>query len=148
MQPAAVANSSKPVLQFSQVPRLWISPAGAVSPLHYDISHSFLVQIRGYKRMLFFSPDQLHRLYCYPETHLLRRRSRVNVCSPDLHQFPLFGDVGALEVVLGPGDCVFFPSVWAHYTESLGENLEEPCGASMSLTFRLQTVLSDCGNVS
>jgi hypothetical protein len=122
---------------------VWVSPAGAVSPLHYDTSHSFLLQVRmtltyspimssvcvslisvycriqphstqidkvtapparmwlwrykvisriqcttvsleallwfllqvrGHKRMLFISPEQLYRLYCYPDTHLLRRR--------------------------------------------------------------------------
>jgi hypothetical protein len=33
-------------LFFSQAPRVWVSPAGAVSPLHYDTSHSFLLQVR------------------------------------------------------------------------------------------------------
>jgi hypothetical protein len=32
------------------------------------------MQMRGFKRMLFVSPEQLYRLYCYPDTHLLRRR--------------------------------------------------------------------------
>lgn len=62
-------------LCFSQEPRIWVSPAGAVSPLHYDASNSFLLQVHGYKRMLFVSPEQLYRLYCYPDTHMLRRRS-------------------------------------------------------------------------
>jgi hypothetical protein len=72
-------------------------------------------------------------------------------------QHPLFAGVGALEVVLGPGDAVFFPSMWAHYTESLGEcvggaaGMEADgiaggssscgscgvCGASVSVTFRV-----------
>jgi hypothetical protein len=33
-------------LFFSQGPRVWVSRAGAVSPLHYDTSHSFLLQVR------------------------------------------------------------------------------------------------------
>jgi hypothetical protein len=83
-------------------------------------------------------------------------RSRVNVCTPDLAQHPLFAGVGTLEVVLGPGDAVFFPSMWAHYTESLGECAGDAagrgakgnagtggsssggvCGASVSVTFRV-----------
>jgi hypothetical protein len=89
----------------------------------------------------------LLRFYC---------RSRVNVHSPDLAKHPLFAGVGALEVVLGPGDAVFFPSMWAHYTESLGECVAEGgetqdstgsssssaatssvCGCSVSVTFRV-----------
>jgi ribosomal protein L16 Arg81 hydroxylase len=122
-----------------------VSPAGAVSPLHYDTSTSFLVQVAGAKRMLFFSPDQLHRLYCYPDTHLLRRRSRVNVIAPDLTKFPLFADAAVLEIVLQPGDVVCFPSYWSHHTESLGQQplsaqgrVADPAGCSMSITFRCQ----------
>lgn len=124
--------------QLSQEPRLWVSPAGAVSPLHYDLSHSFLVQVLGRKRMLFFSPDQMYRLYCYPDTHLLRRRSRVNVSAPDFAKFPLFSGVGALEAVLVPGDVVAFPSGWSHYTESMGEGVVggAAAGCCMSMTFR------------
>ena len=29
----------------SQHPRLWISPRGAISPLHYDSATSFLTQV-------------------------------------------------------------------------------------------------------
>jgi hypothetical protein len=133
-------------LVMTQLPRLWVSPAGAVSPLHYDKSHSFLVQVTGSKRMLFFSPDQLHRLYCYADTHLLRRRSRVNVSAPDVSKFPLFADAAAMEVVLQPGDVVCFPSYWSHYTQSLGQGQPaaegsglHPVGCSMSITFRCQT---------
>lgn len=61
--------------------------------------------------MLFWSPDQLPCLYCYPDTHLLRRRSRVNVHAPlDAARFPLFTRAAAAEALLEPGDVVFFPS--------------------------------------
>lgn len=71
------------VLRLAQAPRAWAGPAGAVSPLHYDASHSFLVQLHGRKRMLFLDPDQLPAAYSYPDTHLLRRRARVNPAAPD-----------------------------------------------------------------
>jgi hypothetical protein len=38
------------------------------------MARTWLLQVRGYKRLLFVSPEQLYRLYCYPDTHLLRRR--------------------------------------------------------------------------
>lgn len=61
--------------------------------------------------MLFWSPDQLPCLYCYPDAHLLRRRSRVNMHAPlDASRFPLFGRAAAAEALLEPGDVVFFPS--------------------------------------
>lgn len=132
--PSTSAGASSPGAgdgggNWSQAPRLWVSPKGAISPLHYDRSHSFLVQLAGRKRMLFWGPDQLDLLYPYPDTHLLRRRSRVNVHRPDLGRFPLLSRAAAREVVLSPGDVVFFPSRWSHYTESLD--------FSVSLTARL-----------
>jgi hypoxia-inducible factor 1-alpha inhibitor (HIF hydroxylase) len=85
------------------------------------------MQVHGTKRMLFWPPGDLPRLYPYPSEHLLRRRSRVNLARPDLGRFPLFRGAGALEVVLQPGDLVFFPARWAHYTESLAASVSITC---------------------
>lgn len=114
-------------MQQSQAARAWVGPRGCVSPTHYDLSHSFLTQIRGRKRMLFWSPDQLPLLYFYPDTHLLRRRSRVNMHAPQAGRFPLFARAAAREALLEPGDVVFFPSRWAHYTESLDFSISVTC---------------------
>jgi hypothetical protein len=66
--------------------------------------------------MLFWSPDQLPYLYPYPDAHLLRRRSRVNMHA-QLEQlarrFPLLQRRAAAaprQALLEPGDVVFFPS--------------------------------------
>lgn len=74
----------------SQVPRLWVSPQGAVSPLHFDASSSFLIQLQGRKRMLFWPPSDLPGLYPYHNLHLLRRRARVDPVNPDYKRFPRF----------------------------------------------------------
>lgn len=63
--------------------------------------------------MLFWPPDQLPCLYCYPDTHLLRRRSRLNMHAPweeQARRFPLAARLAATEAVLEPGDVVVFPS--------------------------------------
>jgi len=132
--------------RLSQPPRVWVAPHGAISPLHYDAAASFLVQLGGTKRLIFFPPDDLPALYPFPDTHLLRRRSRV--CAhvaggggafPLLPSaggggaFPLLPSAGGWEVVLRPGDALFFAPRWSHYTESLGG--EE--GVCTSLTFRM-----------
>jgi len=89
--PGATGETRLPGLpanvRLAQPPRVWVSPAGAVSPMHYDSSHSFLVQLQGQKRMLFLDPDQLPCSYPYPATHLLRRRARVNVAAPDFQRW-------------------------------------------------------------
>lgn len=78
--------------------------------------------------MLLWSPDQLHRMYPYRNWHILRRRGQVDPVKPNLKKFPKFADAHAVEVVLHPGDVLFFPGYWAHYTES--------CTHSVSITCR------------
>jgi hypothetical protein len=73
-------------LRLAQAPRVWASPAGAVSPMHWDASPSLLLQLTGRKRMCFADPDQLPCAYPYPDTHLLRRRARVNPAAPDFER--------------------------------------------------------------
>mmetsp|Transcript_3293 Transcript_3293/g.9462 ORF Transcript_3293/g.9462 Transcript_3293/m.9462 type:complete len:527 (+) Transcript_3293:633-2213(+) len=107
-------------LCWGQQPRAWISGPGSVSPIHYDSSPSFLVQVRGEKRMLFWHPDELPSLRPFPSTHLMRRRC----------QTPLGAAPPPRLATLGPGDAVFFPPLWAHYTESTS--------LSFSITARLR----------
>ena len=45
MRPAG-SGEAQPML-VSQHPRLWLSPCGSVSPLHYDSATSFLTQARA-----------------------------------------------------------------------------------------------------
>lgn len=45
--PIKAAAAAGSALRQTQAARVWVSPAGAVSPTHYDLSHSVLVQVRG-----------------------------------------------------------------------------------------------------
>mmetsp|Transcript_1460 Transcript_1460/g.4392 ORF Transcript_1460/g.4392 Transcript_1460/m.4392 type:complete len:605 (+) Transcript_1460:34-1848(+) len=119
--------------EVAQSERVWVSTAGTVSSLHYDAADSFLVQIRGRKRVIFFPAKDVHGLDCYPIGHPLGRRSRVDLTNPSSgygrHTAFWNGAVHrAQEVVLEAGDVLCFPSKWAHYTESLT--------FSISMTYR------------
>lgn len=124
-----------PRFRRSQAPRLWLSTAGSVSPMHYDRSSSFLAQVCGHKRLVFVPPEQLHLLRPFPDTHMLARRARVPVPLP-AH----VGDGGGRgavvessaqlrgrEVLLEPGDVVFFGPLWPHYTVSEGASASVTC---------------------
>ncbi|GAQ89297.1 hypothetical protein KFL_005080060 [Klebsormidium nitens] len=113
--------------EVSQEPRLWMSPRGAVSPLHFDASPSCLLQVRGRKRMLLYDSRDLPALYPYPDDHPLRRRAQVDPTAPALSAFPAFAEVAALEAALCPGDVIFFPRRWAHYTESQDFSMSVSC---------------------
>ena len=112
-------------LPFSQLGRgdrysqmVWMGPAGTVTPCHIDPYHNLLAQIQGSKRVLLFPPDATPCLY--PSTDPLQpNTSQVDVESPDLAQFPAFGDVAPVEALVGEGDVLFIPRKWWHHVRSL-----------------------------
>ena len=71
--------------------------------------------LRSIERSRLPSPSPARPLAFFPaDTHLLRRRSRVNLLAEasaaGLARFPLFGQATATEALLEPGDAVFFPA--------------------------------------
>ena len=127
-----------------------MSAAGTYSPMHYDCQDSYLCQVRGHKRLLLWPETALDALQPYPEDHHLARRLQVD---PRREHEPARWESDAqraaaatpLEARLAPGDVVYFPSRWAHYTEALpapaaavGVEAEdaEDAGLSFSLGFR------------
>ena len=113
--------------------RLWVSAPGTVSPLHYDLTDSYLCQVRGTKRLVLWPPEtSLGALDPYPPTHAMARRLRVDVAtagSTAQDEGPPEGlddssrleiEATAIEAVLEPGDVLYFPANWAHHTEAVG----------------------------
>jgi tRNA wybutosine-synthesizing protein 5 len=99
-------------------PNLWIGGAGCVSPLHYDMAYNFLVQVKGRKELIIFSPED--SMYLYPSGkqgggHL----SDVNLDNIDIHQFPMYTFAQPFHCILEPGDLLFIPPRWWHHVRSL-----------------------------
>ncbi|KAF8945669.1 hypothetical protein BGZ47_002229 [Haplosporangium gracile] len=70
--PALLASLSLPTetTSFANAPnkdlmRIWVSLAGATTPLHYDRCHGILIQLVGRKRFVVFSHEDTHGLYPY-----------------------------------------------------------------------------------
>ena len=83
--------------------------------LHYDIdlSHVFLNQIHGRKRVVLFSPEQTKNIYRHPYTVA----SYIDVNNPDYEQYPALKKVKGYEIMLYPGETLFIPSGFWHYIE-------------------------------
>jgi lysine-specific demethylase 8 len=95
--------------------KLWVSPGGAVSPLHFDVANNLHAQILGAKRFLLFPPGA--PVYPEPLWSSVPNFSRVDPIRPDLSRFPRFRRAAPLECRLSPGDVVFIPSrYWHHVT--------------------------------
>jgi hypothetical protein len=83
--------------------------------MHYDVdlSHVFLNQIHGRKRVILFSPDQSRHLYHLPFTVA----SHVNILDPDFKKHPALAHVRGQEVMLEPGETLFIPRGYWHNIE-------------------------------
>ncbi|MCY7330278.1 MAG: cupin-like domain-containing protein, partial [Saprospiraceae bacterium] len=78
-----------------------------------DMSHVFLNQIYGRKRVILFAPDQSRLLYRHPFTVA----SYVDVNRPDFGRYPALAFAKGYEVTLEPGETVYIPSGYWHYIE-------------------------------
>jgi hypothetical protein len=97
--------------------KLWMAPAGTVTPLHFDVAHNFHALLSGRKRFLLFRRRDWPRLYPEPLTSGVPNFSRVDPLRPDLARFPRFAAARPVEYTLEAGDALVLPGgVWHHVT--------------------------------
>ena len=75
---------------------------------------NFLVQVKGKKKVVFFSPSDALNLYIIGD-----KSSVLDIDNPDLSQYPLFANATRYECELNPGDVLFIPSLWFHNVVSI-----------------------------
>lgn len=100
---------------FSSVLR--ISSQQLVLWTHYDIMDNILVQIRGRKRVVLFSPEDC--LYLYLEAD---KSKIIDLDEPPdqlFYKYPLLAEAVRYECVLEESDSLFIPSLWFHNTKAL-----------------------------
>ena len=98
-------------------PFMFFGGAGCKVALHYDIdlSHVFLNQFQGRKRIVLFAPEDSDKIYHLPFTVA----SYVDINNPDYGTYPALNSVVGYECVLNPGETIFMPSGYWHYIEYL-----------------------------
>jgi len=124
----------------------WISSAGCVTPLHYDLPNTLLCQVRGEKQVWLFDPSQYDRLYLrgakFPGFDNFERQSQVDIHHPDWAAFPAFRQAVALTCTLREGEALFIPSNWFHEVETLAPSI------SVGFTFAGGTTTSELAVLS
>jgi hypothetical protein len=100
---------------YSEFPYMFFGGKGTHVALHYDIdlSHVFLNQFHGRKRVVLFPPEESRKLYQHPYTVA----SYINVNEPDYDTYPALRHVKGYETMLYPGETIFMPSGYWHYIE-------------------------------
>nr|AYM54214.1 JmjC domain protein [Sorangium cellulosum] len=96
----------------------WIGE-GTITVAHYDTEENFLLQLRGKKRVLLFSPADHDYLYFNRNGTVHDRHTRVDFTKVDEQQFPDFRKARAYETVLEPGDMLYIPVCWLHHIETV-----------------------------
>jgi ribosomal protein L16 Arg81 hydroxylase len=103
--------------------KLWMGPGGTITPLHHDATNILFGQIYGRKHIKLIPYHDIHKLY-----NNRRCFSEVDLNCPDFERFPLLKNATILNVIVEPGDFIFFPIGWWHWVKAL-----EP---SISLSFQ------------
>ncbi len=105
-------------------PYMFFGGMGSTVALHFDIdlSHIFLNQFHGRKRVVMFPPEQSTNIYHHPFTVA----SYINVNNPDYDKHPALRKAWGYDCVVNHGETLFMPSGHWHYIEYLD------CGFSVS----------------
>jgi hypothetical protein len=121
-------------------PFMFFGGKGSITPLHYDIdlSHVFLNQLFGRKRVVLFSPEQTKLLYHHPFTVA----SYIDIDHPDYDKYPALKKVVGHEVILEPGETVFIPAGFWHYIEYTDGGYSIALRANESVTRRAKGMVN------
>lgn len=138
--PGAVARYYAPDLELSRYfPRLaddvrvpGILPAGvrprlflfaghrAITAGHFHpFTHALTCQVTGRKRVVVYPPEDSTALYPNPWFSPAFHWSRVDFLNPDARRFPRFREAHGMECVLEPGDALFIPVHFWHWTQGV-----------------------------
>jgi hypothetical protein len=115
-------QNPQPLLNDRIAPTLWLGNRAMVAP-HYDIHDNIAAVVAGRRRFTLFPPEQIDNLYPGPvlSTPAGVPVSMVDICQPDLEQFPNYAQAEAVaqQAILEPGDALYIPALWWHGVESL-----------------------------
>jgi len=98
---------------YKEFPYTFFGGKGAKVGMHYDmdLSHVFLTQFEGRKRIVLFPPECSEALYKLP----FSVASYVDVDNPDYERYPALKNAKGYECILNPGETLFMPSGYWHY---------------------------------
>ncbi len=115
-------------------PFMFFGGEGSVVNMHYDIdlSHVFLNQFHGRKKVILFAPEQSKNIYHQPFTVT----SSVDVSAPDFEKYPALKKAEGYEVILEPGETIFMPSAYWHHITYLDAGYSISLRANDSLVTR------------
>lgn len=98
--------------------RIWLGPAGTVTPLHCDYDDNLFAQVWGQKRFLLYPPHHAEYLYLR-EANPALFASSFDPEAPDYVACPLAQQARPIECVLQAGEMLFLPAGWFHHVRAM-----------------------------
>ena len=95
----------------------WIGPAGTFTPLHHDLTHNFIAQVVGRKRLKIIPAAEVGKVY--NATHVFSDVPDIEDPVLDFARFPRLATTRVYEVELQPGEIIFMPLAWWHQVKAL-----------------------------
>ncbi|MDQ1096569.1 MULTISPECIES: cupin-like domain-containing protein [Chryseobacterium] len=97
------------------LPFMFFGGEGSITRNHIDIdmSHVFITQFQGIKRIWLFPWEQSDLMYKLPYNF----HSLANIKEPDYNEFPGLRYINGYEAVIKPGETLYIPSGWWHYIQ-------------------------------
>ncbi len=101
------------VLQF--LPYMFFGGEGSATRNHFDIdmSHVFISQFQGKKRIWLFPNEQSDLMYKLPYNF----HSIANLKTSSHEEYPALKYLEGYEAVIGPGETLYMPAGWWHYIQ-------------------------------
>ncbi len=125
---------------YNEFPFTFFGGEGSKVAMHYDIdlSHVFLTQFDGRKRVVLFAPEYSKHLYQQPFTVA----SYVNIDNPDYEMYPALKHVKGYDCVIQRGDTIFIPSGYWHYITYIDSGFSMNQRANESLPRKVKGVMN------
>ncbi|MCW3161731.1 cupin-like domain-containing protein [Chryseobacterium oryctis] len=97
------------------LPFMFFGGEGSITRNHIDIdmSHVFITQFQGIKKIWLFPWEQSDLMYKLPYNF----HSLANIKEPDYKEFPALKYLNGYEAILKPGETLYIPSGWWHYIQ-------------------------------
>ncbi|MFZ1703650.1 MAG: cupin-like domain-containing protein [Saprospiraceae bacterium] len=125
---------------YNEFPFTFFGGEGSKVAMHYDIdlSHVFLTQFDGRKRVVLFGPEYSKYLYQQPFTVA----SYVDVDNPDYTNYPALSKVTGYETIITRGETIFIPSGYWHYITYLDSGFSMNQRANESIPRKVKGVIN------
>lgn len=97
------------------LPFMFFGGKGSITRNHIDIdmSHVFITQFQGIKRIWLFPWEQSDLMYKLPYNF----HSLVNLQETDYEKYPALKFLNGYEAIIKPGETLYIPSGWWHYIQ-------------------------------